>query len=119
MNSKWQQAAVVAVAAVLLSVLDGRTSAAAIPAQCHVRLTVELSPGVPNAEDAGFLSSLLNNHPDYQLNLLRVDDSSLIELELAGPGPGYLCRSVLDTMRRDARVLSIRIDAAQPPAGMG
>ncbi|MGO9852761.1 MAG: hypothetical protein ACLPTM_14250 [Steroidobacteraceae bacterium] len=77
-----------------------------------MRLTVELTPDVPNADDAGFLSSLLSNHPEYRLDLLRLDDPSLIELELAGPGPEYLCQSVIETMRKDARVLSIRVHAA-------
>ncbi len=111
MNSKRRQS-VVAAAAVLLAVLAGRTSAAEFPAQCHIRLTVELTPDVPNADDAGFLSSLLSNHPEYRLDLLRLDDPSLIELELAGPGPEYLCQSVIETMRKDARVLSIRVHAA-------
>jgi hypothetical protein len=35
---------------------------------CEARLTVELTPDVPDATDAGFLSSLLTNHPDYRLS---------------------------------------------------
>ncbi len=61
------------------------------------------------AGEAGRLSSLLNNHPGYRLSLLREIDPSLIELDLAGPGPDYLCQNVIDTMRKDGRVLSIQV----------
>jgi hypothetical protein len=77
---------------------------------CEARLTVELTPDVPDARDAGFLSSLLSNHSDYRLRLLREIDPSLIELNLAGPGPDYLCQNVIEAMRKDGRVLSIDVD---------
>jgi hypothetical protein len=35
---------------------------------------------------------------------------SVIVTELAGPGPEYRCRNVVETMRKDARVLSIHLD---------
>jgi len=87
--------------------------------RCDVRLSVELTPDVPDASDPGFLSSLLSNHPGYRLELLRQDDPSLIELDLSGPGPDYLCRGVIETMRRDGRVLAIRVRSApaQPDDG--
>jgi hypothetical protein len=64
---------------------------------CDVRLTVELSPSVPRASDDGFLSSLLNNHFTYRLELLRQDGSSVIEVDLTGPGPSYRCRNVIES----------------------
>ena len=106
---KWNGRCSACTAATLLAMLGGRAAAAA-DTDCHLRVTVELTPDVPNASDVGFLSSLLNNHPDYRLDLLQLDDPSRIELELAGPGPAYLCQNVVETMRRDARVLSIHVD---------
>jgi hypothetical protein len=78
---------------------------------CAARLTVEVSPSVPRAADDGFLSSLLNNHFTYRLDLLRQDDSSVLEVELTGPGPEYRCQKVIEAMRRDARVQSIQVDS--------
>ena len=94
----------------LLGLLVSETASAAAATECDIQLTVELTPDVPDPSDAGFLSSLLNNHPGYRLELLRVIDPALIELDLVGPGPGYRCEGVIDTMRKDARVLSVRID---------
>jgi hypothetical protein len=99
------------VVGMLLSMAVGRTAAAAAPAECDMRLSVELTPDVPNPRDEGFLSSLLNNHPGYQLSLQRQGDGSLIVLDLTGPGPEYRCENVVETMRRDARVLSIDLQA--------
>jgi hypothetical protein len=103
-----------AVAAVvaLLVVLGGPSTAEAKETVCDARLTVELSPGVPRASDDGFLSSLLNNHVSYRLDLVRQDSLSVIEVDLTGPGPSYRCQNVIDSMRRDARVESIRVESA-------
>ena len=101
--------------AILLAMLGSRAASAAPSAPCDLQLTVELTPDVPDTSDAGFISSLLNNHADYRLELLRQDGPSLIELDLVGPGPEYLCQSVIETMRRDARVLSVRVDSPETP----
>jgi hypothetical protein len=102
-----------AVAAVvaLLAVLGGPSTAAAEETVCKARLTVELSPGVPRVSDDGFLSSLLNNHVSYRLELLRQDGFSVIEVDLTGPGPSYRCQNIIESMRKDARVESIRVDS--------
>jgi hypothetical protein len=101
----------------LLGLVATQGAAAAAPEEeCSTRLTVELTPDVPDVSNAGFLSSLLNNHPGYRLELRKQFDPSLIELELSGPGPGYLCRNIVDAMRRDARVLSIHVDSAESPS---
>jgi hypothetical protein len=78
--------------------------AAASPPTCHIRLTVELTPDVPEPLDSGFLSSLLSNQVTYRLTLLGQQVA-----ELAGPGPEYRCRNVIEAMRKDGRVLSIRL----------
>lgn len=77
------------------------------PPICALRLSVEVTPDVPDPTDPGFLSSLLSNHPGYQLYLMgKVDDTHVI-LQLQGPGPGERCREVVDSMRNDGRVSSI------------
>jgi hypothetical protein len=96
--------------------LGGRSAAQAAPvAPCELRLRVELTPDVPYPRDAGFVSSLLGNHLEYQLTLLRQDpeSSSVITLDLTGPGPVAGCRDVVSSLRKDARVASI---AVQPVA---
>jgi hypothetical protein len=98
-------------AVAVLAVLGGPSTAAAEETVCDARLTVELSPSVPRASDDGFLSSLLNNHFAYHLELLRQDDSSVIEVDLTGPGPLYSCQNVIESMRKDARVESIRVES--------
>ena len=92
----------------IFTVLGGTSRAVADENVCDARLTVELSPSVPRAGDDGFISSLLNNHFAYHLELLRQDDSSTIEVDLSGPGPSYRCQNVIESMRKDARVESIR-----------
>jgi hypothetical protein len=80
------------------------------PGRCDMRLTVELTPDVPNMIDAGFLSSLLSDNPNYQLSLLRQESGSVVVLEFIGPGPYYICQHVIDTIRRDSRVQSVQVD---------
>jgi hypothetical protein len=109
-NNSRASGAVAALA--VLAVLGGSSTAAAEEAVCEARLTVELSPGVPRASDDGFVSSLLNNHFSYRLELLRQDGSSVIEVDLTGPGPSYRCQKVIESMRKDARVESIRVESA-------
>jgi hypothetical protein len=96
---------------VILAVLlgGGGKAEAAQPGDCHRQLILELTPDVPNPSDVGFLSSLLSNHPGYQLIFLRQRDDSTILAELVGPGPDYLCRNVVRTMRRDGRILSVHL----------
>jgi hypothetical protein len=90
---------------------EGRAQAAPI-APCDLRLRVALTPDVPNASNAGFISSLLSYHPDYQLVLQARDlgDSSVIVLNLRGPGPETGCREVVKSMRKDARVVSVEVE---------
>ena len=90
--------------------VSSEPAVAAQSSKCDLQLTVELTPDVPDPTDAGFLSSLLNNHPGYRLELLRVIDPALLELDLSGPGPGYQCVGVINTIRKDARVLSVHSD---------
>ena len=83
--------------------------AMADPAPCDVRLSVELTPDVPDPRDEEFISSLLDDQVDYQLTLRREASDTAIVLQLTGPGPAYRCQKVLDVIRRDARVLSVHV----------
>jgi hypothetical protein len=114
-------AALLAALGVLL--FPGGSPAEAAPTRlCDMRLQVELTPDVPNPGDVGFISSLLGNHPDFRLTLQRQDPEtpSVITLDLTGPGSSAAgCDEVLDSMRKDARVMSIEVRreaAATAPA---
>jgi hypothetical protein len=96
-------------AVVLVSVLISNTAAAAEPGSCDVRLTVELTPDVPDPTDTGFLGSLLSNQVNYFLSLRRERTDSLLVLELTGPGPYYRCRDAIEAIRRDGRVVSVHV----------
>jgi hypothetical protein len=106
-------------AALLITVLEAQALAGAESAAqsapiapCDLRLRVALAPDVSNASDAGFISSLQSNHPDYQLVVQVQDlwDSSVIVLNLRGPGPEAGCREVVKSMRKDARVASVDVE---------
>jgi hypothetical protein len=77
------------------------------PPKCSMRLSVEVTPDVPNPGNGAFISSLLGNHVGYQLFLLRLVDDTHVDLQLQGPGPADACQAVVDSMRNDGRVLSI------------
>jgi hypothetical protein len=96
-------------AAMLAAVLVNNVATAS-PAVCDTRLSVELTPDVPNPVDSGFLSSLLSNQASYRLTLLQRRTGSVIVIELMGPGPDYRCQDVVEAMRKDGRVLSIHVD---------
>jgi hypothetical protein len=94
----------------LVSLIGMSAAAADEPAQCQVRLTVELTPDVPNPSTGGFLSSLLSNRVKYELTLQREHSESAIVVDLTGPGPDYLCQNAIEAIRRDGRVLSVHVD---------
>jgi hypothetical protein len=106
-NDAWRSASFL-FAALLAAVLVNNVAAAA-PAVCNMRLSVELTPDVPNPLDSGFLSSLLSNQASYRLTLRGWHPGSVIVIELTGPGPEYRCQNVVEAMRKDGRVLSIHI----------
>lgn len=95
--------------AVLAAMLGAHTAAASPPTLCDLKLTIELTPDVPDPGDAGFLSSLLGDQPGYRLAMLRKPDNSIIEVQLTGPGPEYLCRNVIEAIRKDGRVRSVHV----------
>jgi len=107
-NDAWRSASLL-FAALLAAVLVNNVAAAS-PAVCNMRLSVELTPDVPNPLDSGFLSSLLSNQASYRLTLRSWDPGSVMVIELTGPGPEYRCQNVVEAMRKDGRVLSIHVD---------
>jgi hypothetical protein len=98
----------------LLSLIGMSAAAAQTPPLCHVKLTVELTPDVPDARNVGFLSSLLSNRVGYLLTLRREHSDSVIVVDLTGPGPDYRCQNAVGAIRRDGRVLSVRVDRESP-----
>jgi hypothetical protein len=112
MIKRWERGIGFFGAMALASVLIAGTAYAAPPAQCYVRVTVELTPDVPNPTDSGFLGSLLSNQVDYRLSLRRERSDSLLVLELTGPGPDDRCWNAIEAIRRDGRVLSVHVNKA-------
>ncbi len=98
-------------AALLAEVFIGTPASAASPPPCISRLVVELTPDIPNPRDPEFLSSLLGNNPAYLLTWVRRYDGFAIILDLTGPGPREQCDAVIDTMRRDGRIVSVDLDS--------
>lgn len=98
--------------AILATTFDSARASDYLLEPCISRLLIELTPDVPDPHDPGFLSSLVNNHPAYQLTWVGRDDDFTIVLDLTGPGPRERCDAVVDTMRKDGRVLSIAFEAA-------
>src|SRR5262249_5955123 len=88
------------------AVLAGPSSESA----CNRRLSVELTPDVPDPRDDSFLSSLLSNQVDYRLVFQGETEDSDILLELVGPGPAHRCQEVIQSMLKDGRVVSIHQD---------
>jgi hypothetical protein len=77
------------------------------PPRCHALLSVTLLAEVPNPRDPGFLSSLAGD-PGYVL-IWKGTDGWSQRLELTGPAPDYRCQREIRRMRKDARVLYIRV----------
>jgi hypothetical protein len=102
-------AATGAMVAVLGLLLTARPQAdePVYPPTCSLRLSVEVTPDVPNPGAGGFISSLLGDHTGYQLFLLKKVDDTHVDLQLQGPGPMERCQAVVDSMRDDGRVASI------------
>jgi hypothetical protein len=110
MSASTTRVAAIVIAALLGPLVTLRVSAdqpVAAP-KCALRLAVQVTPDVPNPGDGEFISSLLGNHPGYQLFLLQAVDDTNVILQLQGPGSADRCQAVVDSMRNDGRVLSIQ-----------
>jgi hypothetical protein len=60
-----------ALGALILAAVLGSNAAMADPPWCDMRLSVELTPDVPDPRDVGFLSSLLSVDPAADARRLR------------------------------------------------
>jgi hypothetical protein len=107
MRSASSLATVIVAAAWVIAAVSARADEPMSPSSCAMRLALEVTPDVPDPTNGGFLSSLLGDHPGYQLFLLSRDDDTHVTLQLQGPGPAERCQAVVDSMRNDARVQSI------------
>lgn len=101
-------AAIVAVFG-LLGMRQVRADEPITPPRCALRLSVEVTPDVPNPGDGAFISSLLGDHAGYQLFLLQVVDDTHVNLQLQGPGPAERCQAVVASIGNDGRVASIQV----------
>lgn len=95
------------------SIACGVAGAGAAAAQsakaCQLKLIVQFSPEVQNPRDPGFLSSL-EGRPGFRLLWESGSSSNMSQtLELIGPAPAYRCMREVDRMRKDARVINIRV----------
>ena len=79
------------------------------PPRCALRLSVEVTPDVPNPGNGAFISSLLGDHAGYQLFLLQVVDDTHVNLQLQGPGPAERCQAVVASISNDGRVASVQV----------
>ncbi len=105
---RWLNRPANAASALALALALGSTSAAAAtPEPCDVKLSVTLTPDVPDPGDDEFLGSLLSDNTGYELTLRQRPSLSVVIVELIGPGPAYRCRAVVEAMRKDARVVSV------------
>ena len=93
----------------LLGVRQARADEPIAPPKCALRLSVEVTPDVPNPGDGGFISSLLGDNAGYQLFLLQVVDDTHVNLQLQGPGPAERCQAVVASISNDGRVASIQV----------
>ena len=100
--------ATLALPALVIAMIGSDIATAEVPRRpCVLQLSVELTPDVPDPRDPGFLSSLLSNHPGYHLTLRRVSSGTVIDVDLTGLGPVDRCQNVIETMRKDGRVLAV------------
>jgi hypothetical protein len=103
-------AALLVTALAQLSPASG-TAAAPPAAPCDMRVRIELTPDIPQPLDAGFVSSLLSKYSAFRLTLRQQDayNPSVVALDLVGPGPEAACREVVNSMSKDARVVSVEV----------
>jgi hypothetical protein len=99
--------AIAAILGILVTLTVGADEPVA-PSKCAMRLAVQVTPDVPNPGNGAFISSLLGDHPGFQLFLLQVVDDTNVILQLQGTGSADRCQAVVDSMRNDGRVLSIQ-----------
>ena len=93
----------------LLCCLSAEAQSDPQAAVCRLRVQVWLTPDVPDSRSSGFLSSLAGR-PGYSLTWVSESQQDMsVTLELSGPGPEYRCRREIERVRRDARVIDLKV----------
>ncbi|HEV7441902.1 MAG TPA: hypothetical protein VGO18_04860 [Steroidobacteraceae bacterium] len=95
------------VGAVLAAVPNTGHSESAIPDRCHARLSLTLTPDVPNPRDPSFLSALSAN-PLYTITWVEGSDSTAV-VDLTGPATDYHCTEEIKRLSRDAHILDLKV----------
>lgn len=92
----------------MLALFAGGRAISAPATACVVHLTIEVDAEVPRARGAAFLTTLIGNHPGYRLAWVGRQSASVIDVDLVGDGLDGDCRRVVDDLRVDSRILSVR-----------
>jgi hypothetical protein len=95
------------VGVVLAAVPNTGHAANAIPDRCHARLSLTLTPDVPDPRDPSFLSALSAN-PLYAITWVEGSDSTAV-VDLTGPAIDYHCSEEIRRLSRDAHILDLKI----------
>ncbi len=93
--------------AVTLTVVAESPASAQAPPNCTAKLIAKLTPDVPDPRAPSFLDSLAAD-PLFKLYWVRPSGTSVV-LELVGPGPEYRCQNEISRIRKDGRIVSLRI----------
>ena len=93
------------------------TSAAAdtAPDRCHARLSLKLTPDVPNPRDPSFLSALTAD-PLYEITWVNGQDSAVV-VDLYGPATDYHCEQEINRLGRNGSILELQVLQQDTGAG--
>jgi hypothetical protein len=100
-----------------LCVLGPADVRSAPPDRCHARLSLTLTPDVPNPRDPSFLSTLTAN-PLYSLIWVEGNDTTAV-VDLTGPATDYHCEDEIRRLSRDAHIMDLQVlhgDGEQQPS---
>jgi hypothetical protein len=78
-----------------------------VPDRCHARLSLTLTPDIPNPRDPSFLSALSAN-PLYTLTWVEGHDSTAV-VDLTGPATDYHCADEIRRLSKDAHVMDLKV----------
>jgi hypothetical protein len=106
MKRKVKSFATVAVVALALGL--GCNAAARAGETCSVRLSLTLTPDVPNPQDPGFLGAMLSNSTGYQLTWISGSDTQAT-VQLTGPGQSWQCDQAVNKLSKDAHIVELKV----------
>jgi hypothetical protein len=94
-------------AAALATVLGIGDGESAVPERWHARLSLKLTPDVPNPRDPTHLSTLTAN-PLYQITWVEGDGTNAV-VDLIGPATDYHCEDEIRRLGRDAHIMDLKV----------